>query len=153
MYESASRAGDLERSETARARLVALGRDDPFYHLHEAQRALTAGDFDAASEAAVRSLELYPTAEGWFVDGIVHHNAGRLAEALVSYHTSVSMDPRQFQAWHRAGTLLARRGKMEAALDALTRAAQLAPDNPAIARDLAQLRNSAPPQDGDSASP
>ncbi|MBA4137968.1 MAG: hypothetical protein C0518_11680 [Opitutus sp.] len=59
--------------------------------------------------------------------GIAHHRAGRLAEALAVYTRARSVAPRSFDAVHLAGVVALQQGRAAQAIDLLTRAVQLSP--------------------------
>ncbi len=59
--------------------------------------------------------------------GIVHHRAGRLPEALALYQRVRVAAPRNFDAVHLAGVVALQQGRATEAIDLLTRARQLNP--------------------------
>lgn len=62
--------------------------------------------------------------------GIAHHRAGRLAEALAVYTRVRSVAPRNFDAVHLAGVVALQQGRAGDAIDLLGRALQLSPRAP-----------------------
>lgn len=59
--------------------------------------------------------------------GITHHRAGRLVEALALYTRIRSVAPRNFDAVHLAGVVALQQGRPADAIDLLSRALQLNP--------------------------
>jgi protein O-GlcNAc transferase len=59
--------------------------------------------------------------------GIAHHRAGRLAEALAIYTRIRSVAPRNFDAVHLAGVIALQQGRAAEAIDLLGRALKLNP--------------------------
>jgi Flp pilus assembly protein TadD len=62
---------------------------------------------------------------------------GRLGEAVALLDEAVAADPRDAEAWHALGVALVRRGEALRGLEALRRAALLAPGLAGARRDLA----------------
>lgn len=61
--------------------------------------------------------------------GINHHRAGRLGEALAVYTRIRSIAPRHFDAVHLAGVVALQQGRASEAIDLLGRALKLSPQN------------------------
>lgn len=59
--------------------------------------------------------------------GITHHRAGRLAEALLLYQRVRTAAPRNFDAVHLSGVIALQQGRAREAVELLTRARQLNP--------------------------
>ncbi len=59
--------------------------------------------------------------------GIAHHRAGRLPEALAAYTRIRAVSPRHFDAMHLAGVVALQQGRALDAIELLTRARQLNP--------------------------
>jgi len=137
---SALRNQDLERAGPIAARLAAIGRDDPRYHLVHAQRATEEGDLDAALEAFRTSVELYPTGAGWLGVALMLDQRGEVENAERAYRECLMLDAGDVRAQHRLGRLLVNSGRIAEGIAALEQAGRLSPDDSQIASDLIRAR-------------
>jgi protein O-GlcNAc transferase len=62
-------------------------------------------------------------------EAVVHHRAGRLAQADALYRRVLAAQPNQFDALHLSGTLALQQGRAAAAVELLARAHKVAPKN------------------------
>src|SRR2546428_387394 len=61
----------------------------------------------------------------WNERGVVLHQAGRTADAVVSYRQATEVDPRYALAWNNVGVILAQQSGTEDAIEAFRKALQL----------------------------
>ena len=93
------------------------------------------------------ALELYEsliheTADSpklWNERGVVLHQAGRTADALVSYRQATEVDPRYALAWNNVGVVLAHQSGTDDAIEAFRKALQLSPEFVGARLNLALL--------------
>jgi tetratricopeptide (TPR) repeat protein len=71
--------------------------------------------------------------------GIQHFAAGRTDDAIASYHQALAADGELAMAWNGLAMALAKRGDLEAALDAARRYVELDPDEPLAHTSLSML--------------
>ncbi len=63
-------------------------------------------------------------------DGVAHHQAGRLDDALAHYDAALRLDPWHFDALNNRGIALRGLGRVAEAITTLRRAAEAAPERP-----------------------
>lgn len=81
---------------------------------------------------------MQPT-EKLFKKAVAKHRAGKLAEAEDAYRTLVRREPNHLDGHYLLGTLYAERGRLDAALKHLLRAAELAPASPFVHNNLGNV--------------
>ncbi|MBI2383224.1 MAG: glycosyltransferase family protein [Gammaproteobacteria bacterium] len=72
-------------------------------------------------------------------EGVRHHRAGDLAEAMRCYRTALKVDPDNAQAWHTMGLLATETGRFQGAMKLMTRSLEIQPDNPECLGDLGNV--------------
>ncbi len=75
--------------------------------------------------------------------GVVHHRAGRLAQAEKIYRQVLSNRPDQAEALHLLGILSVQTEKLDEAIKSIRRAVTVCPNNAVYCNDLANVLNSA----------
>ena len=133
---------DLERARGAGARLTAIGRADPRFALLEGQAAFDRGEPEEARRAYNRSLELYPTAEAFFVIATQNEKEGKREESRDALRMSLTLDKDHARAHRLLGLSLIRDGDIDPGIAHLERAGRLLPDEPIIRKELAAARAS-----------
>jgi len=99
--------GDTERAEVAVARLEHMGRASPELLANVGVLAASQGDLETGRREIARSLELWPSAEGWRAMGWLYQHSGEPEKAIVPYQNALALRPDWPQvsndlAWIRA---------------------------------------------------
>lgn len=119
----------LDAGEDRRLNLQAMGE------VHLLRR-----DLPAATDLYDSLLRDYPDSPKlWNERGVALHQAGRRADAEVSYERATTLDPAYGLAWNNLGVLRAHEGEVDAAIDALQRALAVAGAPPAARLNLGLL--------------
>jgi hypothetical protein len=120
---------DVSRASVAVARLDRLGRESAVLEARLANEIRARrGSPELVRAHLERSLELKPDAGAWTGLGMVHMDAGRVSEALEAYQAALALDPGLPDAWRHSATAWLAAKQPDRALDALKRAAALAPE-------------------------
>jgi tetratricopeptide (TPR) repeat protein len=131
-FRRAAERGDVERYGRAVERARWIGRDGPAHHVVLAQLLMRAGDRERARRELDQSLALYPTADAWTTLGFWYERESRWQDALDAYRAATLLDPEDAAALYRTGLVWLQLDQPTAARAALARAAELAPQLPAV---------------------
>jgi hypothetical protein len=146
----------LARVIEASNRLRWIGRESHAIHQNIALELGRLLEHSYASESAwktvrehfERSIELYPSPEAWTGLGSLDLREGHRDRALADFDHAIALDPGNSLALRKRGEVLLDEGRYREAEAALDRAAQLAPDDPAVRaarRRLERERKRRPP--------
>src|SRR5215471_9079880 len=92
-----------------------------------------------ATEAAARRTgvpPLDPRLAGFFSSGLVHHQAGRLAQAETLYRETLALKPDHADALHLLGVIASQVGQHDVAIDLIERAIAHDPKSPVYHSNL-----------------
>ncbi|KAJ2647145.1 hypothetical protein IWW40_004885 [Coemansia sp. RSA 1250] len=104
---------------------------------------LTQGDASSALTHISRSLQLYPTADAHYNMGICQYMLKDTDKALDHWHKSLSLDPNQADVYVSLGNIYFMSKKdPQQAISYMTKAQQLAPEDPEIMFNLACMQES-----------
>jgi tetratricopeptide (TPR) repeat protein len=131
---------DMEEARSAAERLDSIGRGSPGFFALSANAAFASGDREGALRAYQASVDFYPTSAGWLGVGLVSYDLGRIPQAERAYERAIAFDPANAEAQRRYGLVLLATGRAAGAVDALTHARLLRPDDAEIARELDRAR-------------
>ncbi|MDJ0789991.1 MAG: tetratricopeptide repeat protein [Myxococcota bacterium] len=141
-------AEDWPTVERAIGNLGRIGRTSP-RHLNQLGVIATAtGRPAVARERFEESLALHPTVDAYSGLAGLHERQGRRDDALPFLEAALALDDTDAGLWYRIGLAKLEGGEPEPALEALRRAAELAPERRLIQLKLEQaeeqLRSAAP---------
>ncbi len=99
--------GNVENVEVATARLERMGRASAELLANTGVLAVNQGDVETGRREIARSLELWPSAEGWRALGWLYQHSGEPEKAIVPYKNALALRPGWPQvsndlAWIRA---------------------------------------------------
>jgi tetratricopeptide (TPR) repeat protein len=87
---------------------------------------LLSGDFAASLTALERSIEIEPTKTAYTNLGMSHSFLGNVEKAIAAHRKAIDAQPNDRLAWANLGDMLAAAGKTGEAMEAYTRARELA---------------------------
>jgi len=112
------------------------GRDHPIEHVRFGRALLARGDYAAARDEFEKSLQTHPTVGAWGGIGRALEAESDLAGAADAYEAGLTVDPNDTPLLRSAAAAHSRLGAYERAVELLTRALALEPDNPLNRRML-----------------
>ncbi|MBN8481561.1 MAG: tetratricopeptide repeat protein [Xanthomonadales bacterium] len=129
LHGDATRAGVVEARE-AIDRALALAPDSAFARAVDAGVMMN-GEFRYADaeRAAQRSVELAPTAYGYYTIGLARFAFGDVDEADHLFRQALELDPLSAQTWFWLSINLAGQGRLDEARAAIERNLELRPGN------------------------
>ncbi len=150
-YRRAMERGDLHRAAVALDRLGWVARDGASERHQLAKHMLAAGNRRAGLLQARRSLELRESPQTWTLiaeDGEASRNWERAARAWDAAH---ALEPERARFLYRSGLAWSQAGEPDRAVERLSRAAELAPNESRIALSLARAARATEGQVGSEA--
>jgi superkiller protein 3 len=93
---------------------------------------------DASAELK-RSIDIEPSAESYYLLGVISWHQGDLERAVQALKSAVEVQPRYAEAFESLGAVLKARRDWKGSIAALRRAIELRPDAPAAHYTLAQV--------------
>ena len=142
IYNPAYQRGDYVKANEVLERLAWFGYDRAHSRLALGARLAERGEFADALRLVERSIELYPTGEGYFAAGSIRERTGRLQEARDAYEEALALMPDRAELLLQAGNLLLRLGESEQAREYLERAVALRPEHDPSRRALGRADSS-----------
>ena len=122
--------GPIEKVGVLVMWIVPPGEDTASYWLKLGIALFNGGQYEEASKAFDRSIELDPKdTETWNNRGIALSILKRNKEAIQSFEKATSIDPRNAEAWYNRGMVLCSQEQYEDAVDSLEKALEIDPQS------------------------
>ena len=135
-----SRQGRLDEAITEFEALAEIDADNPSLLLQHGQALIMAGRYDEAEAIFARAVKAYPDFSlAWYRLGQLRGHGGDLAAEAAAYQRAIATDPYDLQPRKALAGVLAQQGKVQAAIDVLEDARELAPHDAAIRKELEKL--------------
>ena len=140
MGRSPHRDDDVRRSRVA-------GREHPIEHVRFGRALLQRGEYEAARIEFERSLQVRPSVGAWGGKGRALEGERDFSRAAEAYEAGLRLYPNDTALLRSAAAARSVLGEYERAVELLTRALALEPNNPINHRMLERARRGLEPSD------
>lgn len=135
--------GDLERVEQASAWLARIGRESHAVHHELGRKYAKAGNWARAQWHFGRSVEIQPSVAGFFHLAVARAKDGELEAAQQDLERALALDPEHLPSLRQMARVSRELGDHARELDALERAAAVAPSDRKVRAALVRARREA----------
>src|SRR5208282_1981752 len=127
---AASRAGDKALDKKAILRLIDIGGNTPYLHFNLAVAYMHGADYEKSEAEFFKDIQLEPElADNYVQLGNLYWLTQRNDDGVPEFRKALEKDPKSGDAWFGLARSYLRQKKYAEALQAIDRAANLAPEN------------------------